>query len=672
MAGLLRFPSSSQMQEPLSTSIERELRLQLPRLQIKETNSVRQGNQGEKATAEIIPKESVQRPEETTAPSPERRQDHNIFPEQSFVSAIKTQVPSFGNVSHQMQMVNPPEVIYELEGGLPEPQSKPPSLDYQIVIQMPVSLPDKVVLSLLHGVCSLDDLFSFAIITKQFYRVFKEHELELIKSAVFAMSPPAWELREMSPPWNTEWQILVDPDTPVPEYTPSLYLQRYAQDIYTLAQLKLLILTRCETFLRPETIRGLSGKDDVRAAEIDEAFWRIWTFCRIFGCGKSREGDVIGQVDWLNGGAMAVSDHKHGAAASVTEPFGMHNVLFEPPTGFGRGNRSGLSNDELYNMTEIWTCLGVLLQPLHVRCKEAHEAGIFAGHQVAEHDNARAEAVLEEWTSYVLTLGPSAVLNMASTGPGGCGATFRRAQSIGLAKWEYSDSGTSRSSFLKEAVSKAYKPQCDSPRPGASQMREGSSQSSGNTLSPSTCNSKGIQLQLENHRRRQAAYAEQLRNQRRLPQQARCFSFSDERPISKYSFIMSRLEGLPYEQRPPLPSPAAMASYVAHCAPSATHYLSKSRPPLPIYQSQVRDPVDQAMDMMVRELGFKEQDAKWALKITDTGEGINANAAVSLLLREHQNFQRNNVVSTRAYRSNSLLSSVISSPESMNSVWRWA
>lgn len=77
--------------------------------------------------------------------------------------------------------------------------------------------------------------------------------------------------------------------------------------------------------------------------------------------------------------------------------------------------------------------------------------------------------------------------------------------------------------------------------------------------------------------------------------------------------------------------------------------------------------------MMVRELGFQEQDAKWALKVTDSGEGINANAAVSLLIREHQNYQRNNnVVSMRAYRSNSLLSSVIASPESMNSVWRWA
>lgn len=137
---------------------------------------------------------------------------------------------------------------------------------------------------------------------------------------------------------------------------------------------------------------------------------------------------------------------------------------------------------------------------------------------------------------------------------------------------------------------------------------------------------------------------------------------------------MSRLEGVPYEQRPSMPAPPTMASYAAYCGPPTSQYPVKSQPPFATYQQpQVRDPVDQAIDMMVRELGFQEQDAKWALKVTDSGEGINVNAAVSLLIREHQNYQRNNnVVPMRTYRSNSLLSSVIASPESMNSVWRWA
>lgn len=47
-------------------------------------------------------------------------------------------------------------------------------------------------------------------------------------------------------------------------------------------------------------------------------------------------------------------------------------------------------------------------------------------------------------------------------------------------------------------------------------------------------------------------------------------------------------------------------------------------PPCP----QVLDPVDRAIDMIVNDLGFATEDAKWVLKITDTGKGIDANAAV--------------------------------------------
>jgi hypothetical protein len=394
MTGLPRFPNPSHSQEPFSTTIGRELRLQLPRLQTKDAEYADQTNEETETVTEAKPKECFQLTEEFKTFFPKNKLDSYTFSEKFFVSTTKIIRPVSGDSPDRIDMAQAPEMIYELEGGIPALQDEHTISGHEPTLQTPANLPDEVVLSLLHQVCSLNDLFHLALISKQFYHVFKEHELILIKRAVFTMSPPAWELREMSPPWNSEWQILVDPDTPVPEYTPALYLQHYAQDIYTLAQLKSLILTRCETFLRPDTIRGLAGKDDVRAAEVDDAFWRIWTFCRIFGCGKSREGDIIGQVDWLDGGATAVNNYRSGAAASVTEPFGMQNVLFEPPTGFGRGNKGRLSHDELYNMTEIWTCLGVLLQPLLGRCKEAREAGVFAGHGVSEDNTASAEAVL--------------------------------------------------------------------------------------------------------------------------------------------------------------------------------------------------------------------------------------------------------------------------------------
>jgi hypothetical protein len=284
-------------------------------------------------------------------------------------------------------------MVYELDAGLPSPHPKITISVHKPRETTAVQLPDNVTLKILEQVSSLDDLFHLAVVSRQYYRVFKQHELHLMKTAVYRMSPPAWELREMSPPWDSEWQILVDPDAPVPEYTPTLYLQRYAQDIYTLARLKSLILARCNTFLRQETINGLTGKDDTRAAEIDDAFWRIWTFCRIFGCGKSRENDIVGQMDWLNGGVMA-HDRNSIVATSLTEPFGMNNVLFEPPEGFGRGNGDGLSQSQLYDMTEIWTCLAVLLQPIHGSCTEARKTGVFDRLGIAENDTVKEEATI--------------------------------------------------------------------------------------------------------------------------------------------------------------------------------------------------------------------------------------------------------------------------------------
>lgn len=254
----------------------------------------------------------------------------------------------------------------------------------------PWQLPDKAVRSILENAGSLDDLFSMAVTSRQFYQIFKRHELSLIKTAVYQMSPAAWELREMSPPWDSEWQGLLDPDAPVPDYTPSLYLQRYAHDIFTLAQLKSLILARCCSFLRPDTIQGLAGANPDRATAMDDAFWRIWTFCRIFGSGKGRENDIAGQMDWMNGGVQARSPDPM-LALSITEPFGMNNVLFEPPAGFAEGNPGGLSQSQMYDMTELFTCLGVLMQPIHGKCAEARRAGIYNGFDIKVGDNDKEE-----------------------------------------------------------------------------------------------------------------------------------------------------------------------------------------------------------------------------------------------------------------------------------------
>lgn len=375
-------PVPSQRQRPSSFCSERELRLKLPRLQTKQVRSHEDlvstsSSVGDKLVAER---------------SMPRIRANNVE-EKIFVASSKSGRLNTSNSLFELEGGLPQRMVYELDAGLPSPQPNITISVHNPSKTTAVQLPDDITLKILEQVSSLDDLFHLAVVSKQYYRVFKQHELHLMKTAVYRMSPPAWELREISPPWDSEWQILVDPDAPVPEYTPTHYLQRYAQDIYTLAQLKSLILARCNTFLRQETINGLTGKDDARAAEIDDAFWRIWTFCRIFGCGKNRENDIVGQMDWLNGGVMA-HDRNSIVTTSLTEPFGMNNVLFEPPEGFGRGNGEGLSQSQLYDMTEIWTCLAVLLQPIHGSRTEARKAGVFDGLDIAENDTVKEEAMI--------------------------------------------------------------------------------------------------------------------------------------------------------------------------------------------------------------------------------------------------------------------------------------
>ncbi|KAJ5166339.1 uncharacterized protein N7482_005120 [Penicillium canariense] len=602
----------------------------------------------------------------------------------------------------------PSEQIYELAATPPSPSSvmqaifaerdqvrvdSPVDFPVNFSVDFPVEMPEHLVILIMERIDSLDDLFNFVLVSKRFYQIFKRRELSFIKSALFRMSPPAWELREMSPPWVTEWQLLLEPDAPLPEYTPGLYLDRYARDIYTLAQLKSMILVRCSPFLRRDTVKGLSGVDHLRAEEVDDAFWRIWTFCRIFGSGKGRENDLEGQMDWLKGGPKARSSV--GALPTMTEPFGMNNVLFEPPQGFARGNTlAGLSAKQLYDMTEIWTCLGVLLQPLHGQCVEARKAGIYRGLDVPEGDAVREEIVLgkwssdrqpmevdrlthllftEEWTAYVLTLGLSAALALSSLCPAeATAATFNKAQSAGLTKWVPAETESSRSSFLKEAVSRVYEEQERS-------------------LSSSSPH--------EPHLERRKQFQEELRT-RRLRSGPSCegapgISFAEERPMSEFSTIVHDLDGATPRDASPVPPLPPVPSLTFNRRSSSTASAGPRTPArtpprsltpesiLPIPRSppfeaallppplrpQVQDPVDRALAHMVNELGFDPDDVKWALKITDTGEGIDVEAAEQLL--KHQ--KRKNEQNPFAPRGkDSLLRSVMKRQGSQDSGWRWA
>ena len=261
--------------------------------------------------------------------------------------------------------------IPDIYASLPTPpnQSTRPSMSGEEVDELiTADAAERVLLHILKSLDNLEDLFAASMVSKGFYRTFKRHELFLLKHAIWRMSPSAWELREMSVPY-------AELPPGASDYTPHLYFRHYVQDLLTMVELKAMILESCRLFLRQETISGLAGETQ-RSPMIDEAFWRVWAFCRIFGCGNNREDDIVGQMDWLKGGRLARQSPDTRTLA-LTDELARNSVLFNPPAGFAKGNGKGLTPEELVDMYEIWTCLGVLVRGYHGKRQEAREYGVY-------------------------------------------------------------------------------------------------------------------------------------------------------------------------------------------------------------------------------------------------------------------------------------------------------
>ena len=254
---------------------------------------------------------------------------------------------------------------------------------------------EKVLLRILQNLDNLEDLFHTATVSRGFYRTFKRHELSLMKNALFGMSPAAWELREMTP--LHLGPSLLGGTTQIPSYTPTLYLQHYTKDMYIIVALKSRILIHCESFLRADTVIALKGGETQRASQIDDAFWRVWTFCRIFGCGTNREDDIVGQMDWLNGGILAKQQRRNTNTVNMGMDVDMNSIINYAPAAFGQGNDGGLGAEELYDMIEIWTCLGVLVRGFQGRRTEAREFGIFGNLDITPGDVEKEDAAIGEF-----------------------------------------------------------------------------------------------------------------------------------------------------------------------------------------------------------------------------------------------------------------------------------
>ena len=262
--------------------------------------------------------------------------------------------------------------------------------------QISPSAAEAVLLHIMKSVENLQDLFACAVVSKGFYRTFKRHELDLMQTAVRKMSPAAWELREAVKPSAESSPVSSQSES---GYTPATFLRCYTRDLYIMVALKSLMVARCSSFLRPQTIAALSGNNKSRSFDLDNAFWRVWTFCKIFGCNQGREGDLLAQIDWLKGGAMTrESSTAARSGLRIYESSGAMVSVFE---AFGKGNCGGLEEWELWDMVEIWICLGVLI---HGFLKDnnrgmARDYGIFDNSEIPEGDVAAEDVHMGRFCS---------------------------------------------------------------------------------------------------------------------------------------------------------------------------------------------------------------------------------------------------------------------------------
>ncbi|KAI6799598.1 hypothetical protein KC361_g2785 [Hortaea werneckii] len=290
---------------------------------------------------------------------------------------------------------------------------------------------------------SLEDLWNTAQVNKAMYRVYKANENELLRTVTWNQSPALWEY--------LEWTRCTESS----DSTPYKYMQQRTSATGLIESLKSLIYERCQGCIRPETAAALSEPTGVFSRRVNDALWRIWCFCKIFGCGKSREDDLTGQLDWLKGGPLANSQ---GCVATVNSnlDFDMSSVLLNAPEHFAKGNGGGLDAEQLYDMTEIWSCLAMLLEGYLGRTSNARENGVFGNCEVSEGDSGREEYLLEEWVCHILTMGLDVVLALAKKANENVATGFQLAHERGWTGWTPQQYSGSRISFFKEPVARLY------------------------------------------------------------------------------------------------------------------------------------------------------------------------------------------------------------------------
>ena len=270
--------------------------------------------------------------------------------------------------------------------------SNPTTHDFAVFIEEAITpkSAEQVILNIFQHADNFADLFATARLNRGFYSVFKRHELQLMKGALYNFSPAAWEYRESS-----STQIIAGTRDSISEYTPTTYVQFHRRDQYIINDLRTQISRHCQRILRQETINNLydAGADGPR--RIDDAIWRIWTFCDIFAVNRRTENDFPSQMAWLNGSGSRQTVTSRTKTLSSGRTSTDTNTSTKSRRSFARGNPEGLATEQIEDILEMWGCLGLLLQGIKGpgRVVQARRYGVFDGMEV-DVSNSRAEEAM--------------------------------------------------------------------------------------------------------------------------------------------------------------------------------------------------------------------------------------------------------------------------------------
>ncbi|KAK1051519.1 hypothetical protein LTS16_002390 [Friedmanniomyces endolithicus] len=511
---------------------------------------------------------------------------------------------------------------------------------------------EDVLLHILSSLTTLDDLFNTASVNKGMYRVFKENEMHLVRTVCFNQSPAAWEFREWSPPDRNESDTSSKASSQL-EHTPQSYIRCHKRDIAVLESLKALIVAHCQTFIRRDTTLALRAPSHPNAQRFDNAIWRIWCFCKIFGCEKGREDDITGQLDWLKGGLLA---NNQGRVATVNTnlEFDMSSVLLNAPDHFAAGNAGGLTAQQLYDMTEIWGCLSALLQGYQGRVDQARAAGVFDGCvDVEEGDEEKEEQMLEEWIHHLLTLGPTTVLEMAECAADPSAAGFTLAKLNGWTKWTPPAYTGSRVTFLKEPVARLYEERVAAAalaieHPSRKEKSEISRKRVANLAAE-------IRLKRQTSNYMRSPYIDMSLERTMSGVSRRASTMSTSSRDTHRSLVSPMTPALRYSYGSGHSSAMSAAQNLSHPHAQPQEHVRTSsgqwspRKISPIIEERVESfnrlslqmlnagEADNTSDRAVKkivEMGFTAEQAKEALRMTDMGDGLRVDRAVDLLLRQ--------------------------------------